>query len=245
MQTLYDATAKRWLNLFSMERSGHVAFLNWMMHQAPQPCVRVTPSASPKGEPGHGYYYPGAPLVNNKPISTVPPAEDVQLAVINFRDKGILSPKGYPRAKESVILIRDIRNLLASRMRHFEQWDLRGTAKMWMRYACAYTGDTSLTGTPLVPVRYDRWFLEKEYRQSLVDTFQAAFNIPFRFTDEGINHVPVAGKGSSFDGRKFDGRPQEMKVLERYKMVNQKILYSLIPREARELDEHIFGPWEK
>lgn len=241
MQEFYRVKARLWFNFFSMERSGHVAVLNWLMQQFPPPSARVTPPGVPTGIPGAGYHYPGAPLVQGKNVSEVPPRAPIRAAGINFRDSGLFSPKGYPRASQSVILVRDIRNLLASRKQHTRDWDLKETVRTWCHYARTWLGEGDLAPWPLVPIRYDQWFLSETYRRGIVENIGNAFNVPMTFTDAGMNDMQPAGGGSSFDRLKYRGKASEMKVLERYKQVD---IMSWVTDEARELDERIHGRWE-
>lgn len=241
MQIMYGAKARHWFNFFSMERSGHVAVLNWLMQQCPQPCVKVTPPHVPDGIPGAGYYYPGMVPMKNKTWSAEPPGEEPLIASINFRDEGLFSPKGYPQAKNSVIMVRDIRNLLASRKKHERGWNLEETTRTWCEYARVFLGESSIKPWPLVCVTYNQWFTDAKYRRSIVDNINAAFGYGLQFTDAGLNEVPPSGRGSSFDRLQFQDRGQQMRTLERYKQVD---VSKYVTDEARALDERIFGPWE-
>jgi hypothetical protein len=64
---------------------------------------------------------------------------------------------------------------------------------------------------PMVIV-YDKWVQDKQYRKKIV----ADLDLP-KFTDAGFKDVPQNCGGSSFDGLEFNGKADEMKVLERWK----------------------------
>lgn len=61
-------------------------------------------------------------------------------------------------------------------------------------------------------VVYDKWVQDKQYRKKLVKSL----GLP-KFTDAGFKDVPQNCGGSSFDGLEFNGKADEMKVLERWK----------------------------
>ena len=81
----------------------------------------------------------------------------------------------------------------------------------------------------------NEWFSDIDYRKQLAKTL----DIPF--TDAGLNEVRDIMKGSSFDGRQFDGKAQEMKVLERWKEYKDDDKYwEYIDDEMVELSKQYF-----
>jgi len=58
---------------------------------------------------------------------------------------------------------------------------------------------------------FDYWFLDKNYRQKMAEIMGV------EYSDVSINQVLDYGYGSSFDNRKFDGKAQQMNVMQRYK----------------------------
>jgi hypothetical protein len=63
----------------------------------------------------------------------------------------------------------------------------------------------------LITISYNDWFLHKEYRKKIAE------RLNILFTDKGFLEVLPHGGGSTFDGTSFDGRADQMKVLERWK----------------------------
>ena len=63
--------------------------------------------------------------------------------------------------------------------------------------------------------------------------------------DSGFSRVSGAGGGSSFDGRRFDGRNVEMNVLHRYRELHQEeralLEKALADEEVRELADRIWS----
>jgi len=114
---------------------------------------------------------------------------------------------------------------------------------MWVTYAREFLGETDLLEERLA-ISFDRWFVDREFRKAISSA------IGFKFTDRGKNIVAaVHGKGSSFDNLDFDGRAEEMKVLERWTELADNRLYRCIfdhfP-EAVTLNDRIFreSPFE-
>jgi hypothetical protein len=67
---------------------------------------------------------------------------------------------------------------------------------LWIKYAEEFLGITNFVGDQFVPVLYDKWFTDKDYRESLANKME----IPF--TDEGRDIVLGYGKGSTFQKHK-------------------------------------------
>ena len=109
---------------------------------------------------------------------------------------------------------------------------------MWKAYAREILGETQFCEN-LIPVLFDRWFCDREYRRNL------ATKLEIEFTDRGKNVVAaVGGSGSSFDNLKYDGNAEAMKVLERWNTFKHNRLYQLILEhnpEAVELSRSLFG----
>ncbi len=114
----------------------------------------------------------------------------------------------------TVLVLRDPFNLLASRLAKpaplldlLEPWEVLDA---WEVYAEEFIGATSFLDSK-VTVNFNSWFLDREYRQTV------ALQLGFPFTDAGINIVPKAGGGSSFDLLHYDGRASQMRVLDRWR----------------------------
>jgi hypothetical protein len=116
----------------------------------------------------------------------------------------------------NLIILRDPFNLLVSR------WHKPGVVPKlkddseildrWEIYAEEYLGVTNFIQDK-VAVNYNLWFSSLDYRKQLSGQFELSF------TDAGLNVVPksASGVGSSFDKTTYDGRGNQMKVLERWK----------------------------
>lgn len=134
----------------------------------------------------------------------------------------------------NIIFIRDPFNMLASR------WykpglvpKLRDDSEildMWEIYAEEYLGITNSIPSK-TPINYNLWFSSIDYRKKLSTEFGLSF------TDAGLNIVPKCsgGNGSSFDKNSYDGRGNQMKVLERWKICQHDKRFHEIFRERHKL----------
>ncbi|MFC1884490.1 hypothetical protein ACFL2O_06955 [Thermodesulfobacteriota bacterium] len=140
-----------------------------------------------------------------------------------------------------VLVIREARNWIASCLkrretaRHEYEKDvfrkLPERVALWKQHA-----EIALqTPSWMTVVLFDRWFSDAEYRRSICEKL----GIPF--TDAGLNEVARFGNGSSFDARKYDGRAQEMDVLNRWKEFDDDPLMArMMTDELLELNKSLF-----
>ncbi len=109
-----------------------------------------------------------------------------------------------------VIILRDPYNWAASWW-HSTQWlgaavrEKRFTE--WIEVWKEHAAECLETNSKFIPVSYNEWFASREYRA------RVATKLNLNTEDKGIN---VVRSGSSWDGKQFDGRAQEMKVLHRW-----------------------------
>lgn len=122
--------------------------------------------------------------------------------VVGFEDKPIFTKPGIA----SVVVVRDIKNLVASRIKRGIKLD--AVRKLYI----GHCSDFFKSG--VVGICFDKWFIDREYRRLL------ARKLGLTFTDEGINEIIGFGD-SSFDGREYAEDAQEMNVLDRHTMISQ------------------------
>jgi hypothetical protein len=119
----------------------------------------------------------------------------------------------------NVLVLRDPKNLFASRIRKGERGDhpaypselgaeMSRATETWKTHAKEFLGATSHLANK-VSVFFGDWFADESYRREL------SRRLGLGFTDEGFLSVSEAGGGSSFDGTRFDGRGGSMNVLAR------------------------------
>lgn len=128
-----------------------------------------------------------------------------------------------PINSTNILLIRDAKNLFASRIKkafklnipesypkqldqHFER-----ILSTWKEHAYEFIGETNKLGTDTVKLSFNRWYSDKEYRESLSN------KLSLTFSDNGFKNISGIGGGSSFDSTNYNGNPQNMKVLDREK----------------------------
>lgn len=111
----------------------------------------------------------------------------------------------------------------------------------WKEYAREYLHETKLMRSNKICVSYNQWFTDWRYRRSLIE------ELGYDFDEYWIINVVakigiVQFEDHTFDGLKFDGRAQEMKVLERWKHFRYDPVYRLVfDEEMRDLSRRIFG----
>ena len=133
------------------------------------------------------------------------------MVIYNFEDTEVLNIPG-----KKLIILRDPFNWIASRLQVGLQ---QHRTHMWKNHVRSNEQK----------IIFNKWFLDRAYRKEVCDMLN------LNFTDDGLDEVFWHGS-SSFDGSTFDGKAQEMKVLERYKKwENDKKYLSLIDEEMKQL----------
>lgn len=156
----------------------------------------------------------------------------------------------------AIIVMRDIRNWLASCYKAYRvnkgiRWRRRmienlggkdGRIARWVRLMAEYLGQGMISNP--VPVSFNKWFVDREYRQVLA----TALDVPF--TDEGKDTVYASGRfgggGSSFDQKRFDSRASEMDILNRWRVFEHEPEYQALLDEYEDIvglsDLHLGTP---
>jgi hypothetical protein len=148
-----------------------------------------------------------------------------------------------------LLILRDPFNLLASKLK-WAYGDVERPSKpsldevsearaLWKVHAREFLGETDHL-TDLVTLSYNDWFLHRSYRD------RKAAEIGFRNEDKGLSKVARWGptlSADSFDGLRFDGRAQDMKVLERWRrFADDEFFRELVAdAELHRLSALIFG----
>lgn len=122
-----------------------------------------------------------------------------------------------------VLVLRDPFNLLASRHSHRNAGDCDRNGKiaveMWKQHAREALGDTDyFRGQDMVVVCYNQWFASQEYRRQLARELGLG-ELNAAADDLAMSHVPLYGRGSSFQGQSAQGQAQSMSVLDRWRGV--------------------------
>lgn len=151
-----------------------------------------------------------------------------------------------------ILILRDPFNFFASRIK-LEEYGIASLrihlvderskkiiTKLWKEYAKEYLNQTNHLKHNKLVISYNKWCLDKGYKKYL------AKKLGFPFKDLEDKFVSKYGPGSSFDGRKYNGKASEMKVLERWKFFKDYPFYRDIfkDKELIGLSNKIFGPME-
>jgi hypothetical protein len=235
---------------FALKRSGHHAVMVWLAYHFKLP-IFVLNYIKPYTDP-----YLTTRFSNNwdKESDWLVPIEDVEqirnvhkhCLMLSLQDFNIASLEdgrdviwerqrtvGDSSKLFNILVLRDPFNMLASR------WHKPGPVlplddseflDTWEIYAEEYLGITHFIKSKIA-VNYNLWFSSIDYRKQL----SAQFGLSF--TDAGLNVVPksTAGYGSSFDRTSYDGRGNQMKVLERWKVCQHDKCFYEAFRERHKL----------
>lgn len=223
--------------IFGLRRTGNHAIINWL----------------------HGHCSTTSEHFNNQRLSqnllwepkTSTPRE---LVTVSFEEQKlpgsrpfILNEKilGEAKSIQCAVVMRDPFNLFASRFKHKPLRKqtiarMRYFTDLWKGYAREYLGQTQILPN-CVPVSFNKWFYDEAYREELSRAFG------FVSSSNVIEGVSPKGHGSSFDGLKYNGRAQEMKVLERWRHLAKDRQYRKIfeDEELIKLSDQIFGGFDE
>lgn len=221
---------KQRFTVLALRRSGHHAVINWICRQH-----------------DHRVVFHNLCGIKNKKGSEIKIYGDGSLPVRhihnfeNFDFNKIIQLCMIMPFAHLILVVREARNWIASCLKRRETAryeyekdvfkELPQRVELWKQHAkIAIDKSTWLT-----VILFDRWFSDAEYRRSICKRL----DIPF--TDAGLNEVVRFGSGSSFDARRYDGRAQEMDVLNRWKEFEDDPLMKRIMRdELIELNKRLF-----
>lgn len=241
------------LRVIGLSRSGNHAIIRWILQQAPGRTCFLN-CAEGKTNP----YLSARPLASGLPYETNDPDFDWErercgewsykdLLVYSYEDSFlgyVCHPLfeenherwlGCSRQRQDLLIVRDPFNLFASRRRAGLSAVSHKTAvRIWKQHALEALGRRRYLGRSSLWVYYNRWVTDRAYRQ------QIASRLGLSFSDAGIDRVPETGGGSSFDGMRYDGAAQRMKVLERWKVYQHDPAYlRLFDSELIELTQQL------
>lgn len=208
-----------------LKRSGNHAVINWLLGQKPYVF--------------YNNIIPVAPiLLGQKPFPPQVPLDRWLSAkvkfwprrVLAFRGKSVLvSLEDHPTSLRpfsrigvptiNILLLRDVRNLLASRIRKSSRKphpaypksndaDMQRVVGLWKDHAREFLGETDHLAHR-VCVYFDAWFVAEDYRR------EVSRQLGLAFSDAGLSQVSRMGGGSSFDSTQYDGNSAQMQVLDR------------------------------
>jgi hypothetical protein len=255
------------MRVFALRRSGHHAIVNWIRYQTPgRHCFlndcKVGESPFEKSERRNSIVggWAGEHRYLNWEQELRGRHAKKGILFHNYEDGDIrryaetvtaereTTWLGESSRQSTLLVLRDPYNLLASRLKWFHGRGEDPTIErfgefrfLWKLYAREFLGIT-MWMEDAVHVRYNEWFCSREYRDEI------AGRIGFSNQDAGVSEIarwgPALGRpAASFDGLRYDGRAQEMKVLERWKEFSEDQFFraQFEDEELVDLSRRIFG----
>ena len=174
--------------VFSMKRSGQHAIINWMLSQSKK-SIHYNNCKIKKGF-----------VVSKHKGKRIEDGD--YLTICSIEDRPI--DTSFKNVKYIVIL-RDPFNLVASRLRSTYPKMSSGMWTIWKQHV-----RTALASKDIIDINYNEWFKDINYRRLISN------KLGLNFTDSGLNRVQGRAE-SSFDGYKYDGKAQQMDMMNRWK----------------------------
>jgi hypothetical protein len=145
------------------------------------------------------------------------------------------------RDHQSIILLRNPYNWFASWLASVRGWRSSGNIEdmtprwieLWKKMGRDVAGETSFLSNA-THILYDNWFSNNNYRSYV------ASELGLGLEDHGLLAVV---SGSTWDGVQFNGRAQEMDVLNRWKILEHDEYYRryMLDDEISDLSRKIFN----
>jgi hypothetical protein len=207
-----------------MRRSGHHAIMHWILTQAKTPIIHYNNVTDPSKR------------YNCRKMSYYTHKSNKAKIALSFENFEIPNDNKF-----KVIMFRDIYNYLASVYKNNSNCNIgikpcppqKYEIELWKDYCKLYLSNPENT----VFILFNKWFEDIEYRKNICES------LGIKFTDEGKQDIIYHGKGSSFDFLKYNGKAEQMNVLERYKeFLNDEFYLSLInDKELHKYNKKLFG----
>tara|TARA_R100001126_G_C4860695_1_gene167167 strand:+ start:62 stop:844 length:783 start_codon:yes stop_codon:yes gene_type:complete len=178
-----------------MKRSGNHAIINWVVQNNFESLVYANNIVGVGPDSWHVY--------------------DAEYILPRMIDRLLLSVEHCPVSDYSmfdpILIARDPYNWLASWISH-THFNLENLERDIEVYIENLSCDTPV-------ISFNDWFSHRSYRDRIGQ------QLGIVNTDASINGVTSFGKGSSFDKKSFDGKAQQMKVLQRWSRMTENKTY--------------------
>lgn len=222
--------AKRAITVVGYPRSGQHAISHWLFCQYPELGLflnNYSENIHTKVWYAHGEQH------INRPLKSTP------ITLLGFGLEGNIDRPillELPR----VIVIRDIKNNLASLLKHGGICH-KEYVMSWKKFILHAMGIESFCVAPNVVVNFPKWHMDVDYRRDIFGEICKMIGINVKFTDAGRNFVTGSGGGSSFDKNKFKNTASQMDILNRYKHFKDHEKMKNLPKELLRLNLEYFG----
>jgi hypothetical protein len=220
------------IRVVGMSRSGSHAIINWILAQSPgrtcflncaEPGTNPFVSARPLGPDPHSPSHRASFASFDVEAERAGQLSRKDLLVHSYEDT-FLGPfkkpanearhdaeVGRSRRRVDLLVLRDPRNLFASRLASGYGWlEDELVARVWCQHAREFLGLRRNLCQERLMLSYDAWVTRGTYRRQVAET------LGLQFDDRAAHAVPSVAGGSSFDGTAYDGCAEEMPVLARW-----------------------------
>jgi hypothetical protein len=223
------------IRVTGMKRSGNHAIINWIWKQQGDDGVMHLNNIPAKYNPYRFLYeHFGNDKLRQESEGNF---SQKDLLIYSYEDQTLEDISDLKFAKKhdiylgkslesyDVLILRDPFNCFASRAKKFAHRfnavdnpnivteKSQASAKLWISYAKEYLGETHYLKNKKIPINFNLWTTDQEYRREL------ASKLNLEFSDAEFDRVKGAGGGSSFEGlsKRYEG--STMKVNERWKLM--------------------------
>lgn len=189
----------RVVSFYGLRRSGIHAVLEWLTHSLGDGEERIELEENRIVKYGGAAYLNDCSTWDQNKIKEFIESCKLNFIIVSYEDTN-LNFSFYEGNEEPIVLVRDIKNLAASRIRSWKEFNEEILEK-WLEHANA-NKNCKL-------IKYEDWLINKDYRDNFI-SFYDKKNL------DKIDYVSKFGGGSSFVGRKLD---KTEKLLNRYKQI--------------------------
>ncbi len=168
--------------------------------------------------------------------------------ILSLEDQDVmLKPFVIKEKQQSILILRDVENMLASRLKRANKIDhpayppkhgflMTRLINTWKSHAREFLGISNHLPNK-TNIYFNAWFEDRAYRKTISKSLGLNFN------DQGFTMVSKEGGGSSFDGVVNSGQNHLMQVLNRVSSLSdsqQSIIHQIMQdNELNELNQQI------
>jgi hypothetical protein len=235
---------KHELSVCALQRSGHHAVMEWLRSML---ALKYGKESVVFMNWINEYRNTLDPF-NNDPGKAQQPREAL---IYNFEDCGLYMPTasskfvhrivGSSEKRFNVLIIRDVYNLLASRMERTRKQNKPFThpynlfIQLWIEHAKAAVNAETGVGSIFDVIKYNNWFESEDYRKHV------SKHLELPYCDDTLDTISQAGEGSSFIG--IHGTARKLDVLSRWKNYrsDEEYIQLVHSAETANLNQDLFG----
>jgi hypothetical protein len=244
------------IHFFGIRRSGNHAVINWLQeglnNEREESIMHINDVAE---------VLPTTPLPEIDPenIKSIIDRAHPGFVILSYEERTFTDRHKLEHRRifsnsedQDIVLLRSFPNVMASQIRRRNtvtserrldrpilRLGLAAVRDIWLDHAQVVL---DAVGNGTTGILFDRWFTDRDYRDEIGD------EIGFSNIDSGLGDVPnlMGVGGSSFDGAEFQGRAQQMDLLNRWMTfkkddASHQLYLSLVTPGVIELNQELFG----